>query len=159
MLKRLRGTPVARYNRQTCVFNPSPPYEVLQTSEIDFQTMQRLRRFARYFDLYFNSGRFRESMQLLFNRASAFERFLALSDWLFASTGETHKFAMNRLARLLASFLMDEIGYSSEAVTQTFVTDYARMGKKPIPLRQEFEAGPNASSPKMPPRQSRHRGN
>jgi len=33
------------------IYNPYPPYEILQNKLIDFATMQRLRRFARYWDM------------------------------------------------------------------------------------------------------------
>jgi len=38
---------------------PARPYEVLRTKQIDFPTMQRMRRFARYWDLIANSGKLR----------------------------------------------------------------------------------------------------
>ena len=41
----------------------SPPYTVLATSLIDFATMQRLVRFARYWDLVANSGRFANTVR------------------------------------------------------------------------------------------------
>ena len=158
LLKRLRGTAAARYPRRTCLFNPDPPYEVLRTAEIDAATLLRLRRFARFLDLLFNSGNFTASIQLLFIGGSPFDRFLVLSDWLFAATGETHRFALNRLARLLAAFLISERGLSPEAVSRALDADYARMGKRPIPLspdRSDPDSDPAA--PKMPPRQARHR--
>lgn len=48
MLKRLRGTSIVRHDGAFgMVYSPYAPYEVLQTKDIDFATMQRLRRFAR----------------------------------------------------------------------------------------------------------------
>src|SRR5262249_8011449 len=52
ILKRLRGTPIVRHDAEwQMVYSSHPPYEILQTRLIDFATMQRLRRFARYWDL------------------------------------------------------------------------------------------------------------
>src|SRR5207249_98530 len=52
MLKRLRGTPIIRHDGEfAMVYSPHAPYEILQTRDIDFPTMQRLRRLARYWDL------------------------------------------------------------------------------------------------------------
>jgi hypothetical protein len=50
------------------VYSPHPPYEILQTRLIDFFTMQRLRRFARYWDLIANSGNFIEQLPCLARR-------------------------------------------------------------------------------------------
>ena len=62
ILKRLRGTPIVRHDAEwQMVYNPHPPYEILQNRLIDFATMQKLRRFARYWDLVGNSGNFVET--------------------------------------------------------------------------------------------------
>src|SRR5262249_14372856 len=80
MLKRLRGTPIVRHDTAFgMVYSPSAPYEILQTRLIDYATMQRLRRFARYWDLVANSGNFVDSAPLIWEGAPAFESFLAFS--------------------------------------------------------------------------------
>jgi len=62
ILKRLRGTPIGRHDAEwQMVYNPHPPYEILRNKLIDFATMQKLRRFARYWDLVGNSGKFIEN--------------------------------------------------------------------------------------------------
>ena len=59
ILKRLRGTPIIRHDTEwQMIYNAQPPYEILQNRLIDFATMQRLRRFAKYWDLIGNSGNF-----------------------------------------------------------------------------------------------------
>lgn len=66
LLKRLRGTPLSRHDAEwQMVYSPRPPYEILQNKLLDFGTLQRLRRFARYWDLFANSGNFIESTPLL----------------------------------------------------------------------------------------------
>jgi hypothetical protein len=99
MLKRLRGTPIVRHDAEWgMVYSPTPPYEVLQTKLIDFFTMQRLRRFSRYWDLVANSGNFP-------GLEWTFDSFLRFSDWLYAQTHQTHAIARERLRRLLESYL------------------------------------------------------
>ena len=69
ILKRLRGTPIVRHDAEwQMIYNPHPPYEILQNKLIDFATMQRLRRFARYWDLVGNSGNFIETTPLIWSR-------------------------------------------------------------------------------------------
>ena len=68
ILKRLRGTPIVRHDAEwQMIYNPQPPYEILQNKLIDFATMQRLRRFARYWDLVGNSGNFIETTPLIWS--------------------------------------------------------------------------------------------
>ena len=70
ILKRLRGTPIARHDAEwQMIYNPYPPYEILQNRLIDFSAMQRLRRFARYWDLVGNSGNFVETTPLIWGVA------------------------------------------------------------------------------------------
>jgi hypothetical protein len=68
ILKRLRGTPIVRHDANwQMIYNPHPPYEILGNKLIDFAMMQRLRRFARYWDLVGNSGNFVESVPLIWS--------------------------------------------------------------------------------------------
>ena len=68
ILKRLRGTPIARHDADwKMVYNPHAPYEILQNRLIDFAAMQKLRRFARYWDLVGNSGNFVETTSLIWS--------------------------------------------------------------------------------------------
>ncbi len=70
ILKRLRGTPIMRHDTEHALrYSPQPPYELLSNRELDFPTMQRLRRFARYWDLVANSGNFRTTTPLLWSTA------------------------------------------------------------------------------------------
>jgi hypothetical protein len=68
ILKRLRGTPISRHDAEwKMIYNAHPPYEILQNRLIDFALMQRLRRFAKYWDLVGNSGNFVETTPMLWS--------------------------------------------------------------------------------------------
>lgn len=68
ILKRLRGTPIIRHDAEWQMrYNAYPPYEILQNKFIDFATMQRMRRFAKYWDLVGNSGNFVETTPLIWS--------------------------------------------------------------------------------------------
>lgn len=66
ILKRLRGTPITRHTADfAMVYDPQPPYTILQTGAVDFVAMQRIQRFARYWEMLANSGRFSQALGLL----------------------------------------------------------------------------------------------
>lgn len=157
LLKRLRGTAVARQSAGWgFVFNAAPPYEVLESDRIGFQSMQRLRRFARFFDLVYNNGNFRETAAWLLKGTSPFESFLRFSDWLYATTGRSHHLALNRLARLLALYLKKEMGLSDEVISTVLENDFKNAGRHPI--RLEAPGGRQRDrSEALPERQRRHR--
>jgi hypothetical protein len=78
LLKRLRGTPIIRHDAEwRMVYNPHPPYELLQNRLIDFPAMQKLRRFARYWDLVGNSGNFVETTPLIWSKVGQASRLPA----------------------------------------------------------------------------------
>ena len=135
LLKRLRGTPIVRHDREwQMVYSPHPPYEVLQTKLIDFFTMQRLRRFARYWDLVANSGNFVELVPLIFGNGSPFQGFMKFSDWLYAGTKQTHAIALARLTELVVRYLTKEMNLPESEVTSLFSRD--RKSPAVAPRRQ-----------------------
>ena len=87
------------------VYSETPPYEILRTAHLDFFELQRLQRFARYWDLVSNSGRYPRLTEALLSQGSPFETFLRFSDWLFEQVGTTGGIAARRLGKLLAEYL------------------------------------------------------
>jgi len=183
LLKRLRGTPIVRHDASCGMrYNPHPPYEVLQTQLIDFATMQRLRRFARYWDLVANSGNFVETTPRIWNEAhpfpppplggervgvrgecaSPFAAFLRFTEWLFARVGRTDSIALPRLAEFLFDFLTEELGLDSKTIAGSFERDWQRAGRRDVPeflrTRQPPNVTPNPSRAATPKRQARHLG-
>ncbi len=119
ILKRLRGAPIIRHtNTYRMVFSPDAPYEIVANQDITFTDMQRMSRFARYWDLVANSGRFASTLPLLLGDAP-FEHFMAFSDWLYAHTSKTHQFALERLFDFVQRYLQER-------------TSAAHIGAEPI---------------------------
>lgn len=130
ILKRLRGTPIIRHTDEFgMVYNPQPPYNILQTSQVDFITLQAMNRFARYWDMIGNSGRFEKTLPLLLE-TRAFERFWTLSQWLFQTSQQTHKIALPRLFKLIHEGAQATLGINKEVLEEALLEDYARTGQK-----------------------------
>lgn len=171
ILKRLRGTPIVRHDQAwKMVYSPHPPYEILQTSLMDFTTIQDLRRFAKFWDSIANSGNFVESTPLLWqggtdaNGQSPFAEFHRLSNWLFAREGQSHGISLSRLVDLLFEYLSHEKQLPAVEVATVLWRDYQRGGRsdKPACLRPYLSDGPqaarSAATTKTPKRQSRRLG-
>jgi len=137
ILKRLRGTPIDRHTKPFNMrYMSSPPYRILTHNDASFLTVQRMVRFARYWDLLGNSGRFPATLPLLL-ASQPFENFMNFSDWLFDRTQQTHRIALPRLFSLLYEHL-SEIQESSkqlrtESIRRALVADFAhnRLKGKP----------------------------
>lgn len=133
ILKRLKGSPIIRHVEPYQLrFNPSPPFNVLSTSLIDYPTMQRMNRFARYWDMLANSGRFANTMDLLLGD-KAFRQFMKMSDALFARTGQTHKISLFRLFDLVFDIAIKELDFDVQQIHLLLAEDFSRSGQKSIP--------------------------
>ncbi len=162
MLKRLRGTPIVRHDEAFQMrYSPHAPYEILATSLIDFETMSRLRRFARYWDLVANSGNFVESTPLIWGDESPFAWFLRFADRLYDREEKTHSIPLVRLAERLFEFLVDVRLLDAELVARTLWRDYQRGGRSDRPgFLHSFDLEPPAERRRIladtPRRQARH---
>jgi hypothetical protein len=157
ILKRLRGAPIARHTEcHGMRYNPLPPYEILATDCINFATMRRLARFARYWDMLANSGRFAHALPLLLGDAP-FARFLQFSDWLYAQTGMTGDLALDRLFRLLHKGLTALFEVKESALRSALEADFNRTGNQGMPrfLRASAMTEPPVSG-RVAERQGRH---
>ncbi len=163
ILKRLRGTPIARHDTEwRMVYSPQPPYEIWQNRLLDFATLQRLRRFAKYWDLVGNSGNFIETTPLIWHGTTPFAGFLRFSDWLHARTGRTDSIALMRLMELLFEYLTLEAALEKPWVAETLWRDYQRGGRFDKPgFMKDFLPSAEPRSPRkagsaLPKRQARH---
>jgi len=163
ILKRLRGTPIIRHDTEwQMAYNPCPPYEILQNKLINFATMQKLRRFARYWDMVGNSGNFVSTTPLIWESGSSpFSAFMRFSEWLHAHAGRTDGIALARLMEWLFEFLTTEIKSGAHPVAEALWTDYRRGGRHDRPsFLREYLPEDETVAPSRPmaslKRQSRH---
>jgi radical SAM superfamily enzyme YgiQ (UPF0313 family) len=162
ILKRLRGTPIVRHDSDwQMIYNPKPPYEILQNKLLDFATLQRLRRFAKYWDLIGNSGNFVETTPLIWKDGLPFQEFIRLSEWLYAKTQRTDSIALMRLMEFIFDYLTNERQLDPKTCALAMWSDYQRGGRYDKPgfikdlLTDEIAMRPSRGGD-LPRRQSRH---
>lgn len=133
ILKRLRGAPIERHtDAHHLCFNPDAPYNVLATDCIAYADMQRISRFARYWDLAGNSGRFHQTLPLLLG-AAPFNNFMRFTDGLYARTHKTHEFAFERLCEFMHDHLTQVTGVDAAVADAALVSDYQASGARGRP--------------------------
>ena len=171
ILKRLRGTPIARHTLEHgMVYESEPPYTVLQTHAVSRDEMQRFTRLARYWDLVANSGRFARTLAVLMpgppapspmplgeaspsSSPSPFWAFMAFSDWLWQTTGQTSGLTPEALVDALFDYLTQALAVPRldatqddaawrNTVRQTLLADYLASGSRARPacLREVLPA-------------------
>jgi radical SAM superfamily enzyme YgiQ (UPF0313 family) len=166
ILKRLRGTPIARHTAEHgMVYDAAPPYTVQQTGVVDAATLQRFTRFARYWDLLANSGRFQRSLSVLLGAEGAgpspFHAFLDFADWLWQTRGETSGLSPEALVDALFDYLCTRRGLPAPTVQQTLLADYLASGARASPralqgLLPKREAPHSPAARTLAQRQERH---
>ena len=131
ILKKLSGTTLARHDDPFgMVYSDTPPYDVLKTADVSFKEIQRMKRFARYWDILYNSGNFTQSVRLLWEDGKVFEGFSQFSEWLYGRTAATWKIAQERMAKLLFDYLTEMKRLESETVGRTMAADLAKARRK-----------------------------
>ncbi len=138
ILKRLRGTPIARHTvEHGMVYDALPPYQIQQTNVVSATDMQRFARLARYWDLVANSGRFGQAMGLLLDAKSPFKSFMTFSDWLWETSpktiGKTSGITPENLVDALHAYLIDVRQFDAQLVTKTLLADYIASGARARP--------------------------
>ena len=145
ILKRLRGTPIARHTLEHgMVYDTLPPYTVQQTHCVSRADMQRFARLARYWDLVANSGRFKGSLRLLLegdDGGSPFRAFLHFSGWLWQATGKTSGLTPEALVDYLFDYLTTALQADLETARKTLSGDYLQSGARgnPKSLQRELQ--------------------
>lgn len=164
ILKRLKGTPITQHDEEwQMVFSAYPPFEILSNRLISFDTMHRLRRFSRYWDLVANSGNFRSTLEYLFKETkSPFQTFLVFSDWLFQTENKTHGISLAVLHERIFEFSTLLLQQIPEIMAAKLWRDYVRGGRRDKPkFLQPFDLPPaheliSQPTVALPARQAAH---
>jgi radical SAM superfamily enzyme YgiQ (UPF0313 family) len=106
ILKRLPGTPLAGWNgKYGMVFSPEPPYEVRETAVLSAASLDRLRNFARFWELIVNRGSFPAFVpRFLPPGEPVFEKFMDLAENLFARFGRNWGIDRKELEKTLGQY-------------------------------------------------------
>ncbi|MDQ1263940.1 MAG: hypothetical protein QG559_941 [Campylobacterota bacterium] len=124
ILKKLSGTAINRHDiEHKMVYSDIPPYDVLQTSTLSFNDIQTMKRFSRFWDLFYNSGNFKESVKLLWQNESVFKNFYDFSLWIYTQTDSTWQISLQRLCELLFNYLVGAKKQDEKRVAQSMLND------------------------------------
>lgn len=132
ILKRLKGSPIIRHTQAFDLrFNPLPPFDILSTDRVSFNTMQRVNRFARYWDMIGNSGRFKNSLPYILSE-KPFDDFMAITEWIFSKTGQIHKINLKKLFELISQAVEALFPEKHQVVISKIEIDYKASQLKSI---------------------------
>jgi len=134
ILKKLSGTYINRHDIEYgMVYSDSPPYDILKNSELDFNDIQVMKRFSRFWDLTYNSGNFKQSVTLIWQDKSVFENFYDFSMWIYTQTDSTWKISLQRLGELLFIYLSEIKNLSPNIIAKSMLADMMKLKGRAIP--------------------------
>ncbi|MBD3840464.1 MAG: DUF4080 domain-containing protein [Campylobacterales bacterium] len=140
VLKKLSGTTINRHDEIfAMVYTDYPPYDILCNNQISFEQMQHMKRFARYWDLVYNSGNFMKTFQMITHNKSVFETFDQLTSYIYQNTYSTWQISLDRLAQFLFDFGIDRLLLDRQMLGKTLVEDiFSVSGRKLPKFLREF---------------------
>ncbi len=134
ILKKLSGTFINRHDIEYgMVYSDIPPYDILKNNRLSFNDIQIMKRFSRFWDLFYNSGNFKRSLVLLWQDESVYENFYAFSMWIYQQTDSTYKISLQRLGELLFNYLNDIKNLDAQYIAQEMLEDLMKLKGRAIP--------------------------
>jgi len=162
ILKNLSGTTLSRHDQaHGMIYSDTPPYDILQNNLLSFSDIQKMKRFARFWDIFYNSGSFTKTVPLLWSSPvipakagiqldprvkpeddelpPVFNSFYAFSEWIYTQTLSTWKISLERQIALIHAYLCEH--HDKEIVEAALIEDLAQRPEKTIPffLRQSTQ--------------------
>lgn len=134
ILKKLSGTTLDRHDIKFGMrYSDIPPYDILSNDLLSFKQIQKMKRFARFWDLTYNSGNFKNSIRLLWKDNTVYDAFFAFSEWIYSQTDSTWKISLDRLSKLLFEYLTDELKIETQTVADILIEDIMKIKGRIIP--------------------------
>jgi radical SAM superfamily enzyme YgiQ (UPF0313 family) len=135
ILKKLSGTFINRHDiEHGMVYSDIPPYDILKNNNLSFEDIQIMKRFARFWDLMYNSSNFKESVKLLWmGSTEVFTNFYDFSLWIYTQTDSTYKISLQRQGELLFNYLRYEKKISEELIASKMIQDMMKLKGRAMP--------------------------
>ncbi len=146
ILKKLSGTTISRWD-EVCgmIYSDEPPYEILQNDFISFEKMQEMKRFVRFWDIFYNSGNFHKTVEYIWQNDTVFESFLDFARWIYSQTKSTYQISLMRQSELIFNYLTDYKRFDKKTIADTILKDIIKVKGRKVPgfLHEHLEHIPN----------------
>ena len=134
ILKKLSGTYISRHDQNHgMVYSDIPPYDILKNNALSFLDIQNMKRFARFWDLTYNNGNFKNTVKLIWEEQSVYESFAHFSLWMYEQTDSTWKISLQRLGELLFDYLHKIKKLDKQFIADALLQDMMRVKGRAIP--------------------------
>ncbi len=152
ILKKLSGTTLSRHdNKYGMIYSDKPPYDILQNDLISFKMIQKMKKFARFWDLTYNSGNFYHTVNYIYEDGDVFSGFYKYSQWIYSETESTWQISLNRLSQLIFKYLTEVLHLDKTKIADSLIKDIIKIRGRSIPdfLRDNATSIPDLRAKKM----------
>ncbi len=146
VLKKLSGTTISRWDKvYDMLYSDEPPYEIIQNSLISFEKMQEMKRFARFWDIFYNSGNFHKTKDFIWQNSTVFDSFLDFSRWIYCKTKATYQISLMRQCELLFDYLTSQKKCDKKVIADSILEDIIKVEGRKVPgfLHKYLDGIPN----------------
>jgi radical SAM superfamily enzyme YgiQ (UPF0313 family) len=168
ILKRLKGAPISRHSQEfLMVYSDHPPFQILRNRDLSYAQLQIMNRFAKFWDLYANSGSFPnfvqalQDMSLKHTTGSFFWQFYDFNTYLSERYSQSYGISQLSLFESAFEYLTTACSWTKGQAQDLLVQDYALTGRidKPKFFREKSARNPSLAEVQknsIPKRQQRH---
>lgn len=134
LLKKLSGTSIDQHDIEFgMVYSIEPPYEIQSNNLISKDEMIVMKRFARFWDLFYNNGNFKNSVKYLWKNGEVFNSFYDFSNWIYIQLKKTWGIHLNELTELLFIYLAEVKGENKKECAEFIIRDFTAVPNRRIP--------------------------
>ena len=134
ILKKLSGTYINRHDTlHGMVYSDFPPYDILKNNLVSFNDIQIMKRFARFWDIYYNSGNFKGSIRLIWEKSNVYKEFCEFGLWIYSKTDSTYKISLARQGELLFEYLSSIKKLDKQIIANLMLEDMMKLKGRAIP--------------------------
>ncbi len=133
ILKKLSGTTLHRHDQKYgMIYSDKPPYDILQNNHFSFDMIQKMKRFARFWDLVYNSGNFQKSVDFIFED-DVYKGFFYFSEWIYKQSESTWQISLNRLSEYIFDYLTSYKSMDKKKIAESILDDIIKVKGRKIP--------------------------
>lgn len=129
-LKILKGSDMER-QRENYLIQNSAPYEVYASEWMSFEDMLELKGVEKMLELYYNSGRFRKSIDFLLENFAPYQLFFSLAEFYKKKGADRKNLSANAHCDMLFDFARENAGLKEgllDKISELINEDYLNSG-------------------------------
>ncbi|MGZ4097883.1 MAG: DUF4080 domain-containing protein [Bacteroidia bacterium] len=132
-LKFLKGTPMRDKAQHGFVFDPNPPYQLIESKYLTKEQLSQIVKLEHALEIYWNKKRTINTLKYITQKYGSFDFLLGLGEY-FGTQKDYHQFSLNDIYQIILKYAEDN--YPNDIILKELIlVDYYLQSKvKPKPF-------------------------